>query len=712
MLTKRLFRVVSYFLFILFTVSVLLLFANKHEIIELNKYVPFDYFSSAAPAFFQPPPNSFLLDIAIKNCYAYNYNNANCGKPDANSGKYGDLSDSNGGWIRLKKDLSLGKSWFKKQMLSVKKLDSTQFQNLLRDKLVEDSVIIDFAVYDSIDDSKIKGNSLKLPLKIIESFNGIQSSNDDSNLIAPEEEEEQTEKHNAQTEEERIEEERQREEIKEKQEKEEKEQKEKAEEAKKLLESEQEFSKEKQVEEGENSNIEKRSEMEAKESLEKTNLYIPTMKEVSERGWTYKSNGIWTRYGSHNKETAINAVDILFGYEATELRPNWKLLKKKINGISSESDLPAYLSFRRGPKLDYKKKYYTPLKMNKDDQFKILQVADLHFSTGYGKCLDPVPTESAKGCKADSRTLKFINEVLDIEKPDMVVLTGDQIFGETSPDSESSVFKALSPYVKRKIPFAIVMGNHDAEGSMKAKDMMGLYSDLPYSLAAMGPEEIDGYGNYIITVPGKSSDSVALSFYFVDSHSYSSNPKAYPGYDWIKESQLVYMKEEAASLKEGIRKFEKETVTDGSKTITKKSLSMAFFHIPLPEYKNIKQPMVGEHLEAVISPRYNSGARSVFQEIGVKAISVGHDHCNDYCLLDQKDADTAGDNDGNRIWLCYGGGVGLGGYGGYGGYVRRLRIYSFDTARGEIKTWKRAENEPGKKIDEQILASDGEVVNS
>ena len=64
---------------------------------------------------------------------------------------------------------------------------------------------------------------------------------------------------------------------------------------------------------------------------------------------------------------------------------------------------------------------------------------------------------SAKGCKTDSRTLEFI-KVLDLEKPDMVVLTGDQIFGDASPDLESSAFKALNPFVERKIPLQLLLG--------------------------------------------------------------------------------------------------------------------------------------------------------------------------------------------------------------------------------------------------------------
>lgn len=63
------------------------------------------------------------------------------------------------------------------------------------------------------------------------------------------------------------------------------------------------------------------------------------------------------------------------------------------------------------------------------------------------------------------------------------------------------------------------------------------------------------------------------------------------------------------------------------------------------------------------------------------------------------------------MWLCFGGGAGLGGYGGYNGYIRRMRVYELDTSKGEIKTWKRTEDNPGNIIDEQVLVSNGDVVN-
>lgn len=727
LLPKRLLRLLIYLAFFLAVSLFLLLLANKHQIIEINKYIPFDIFGTAAPLFFQPPSDLFIVDISFNNCFKLGFNNKRCGLPDVSKGLLGDKAQ----WYRLKKDICLGSSWSKRQYLNYKKIKHDEFEKYLsagkkNKENVVDEVIIDIAVADPVNDVKIKGNEkLKLPKYIIQTFHNVQVYDDDTHAsfmeqnndnrvnAAPVDDKIQAElesdgnKDIESAEENRKEEESKKEQDDERKEAAQEDAKEKGKEADQLKQSSEQNDNDHPKEFEENIKPESPKGDDKKDKREiVTNrndlnrvLYVPKMDAVLKSGWRYKSNGIWLKYGPHNSKNTVSAIDLLFGYEAVDPRPNWNLIKIPITGVSNPSNLPAYITFRRGPKIDYKKEFETTLAMNSEDKFKILQIADLHFSTGYGKCLDPQPPSSAKGCKADSRTLEFINKVLDLEKPDMVVLTGDQIFGDASPDLESSAFKALNPFVERKIPFAITVGNHDDEGSLKREEIMGIYTDMPYSVAAMGPDSIDGFGNYVVTVQGKSSKSTALSLYFVDSHAYSKTPKITPGYDWIKENQLIYLKQEAESIQDSVEKYRKSN---------KIPLAMAFFHIPLPEFRNLNQPFIGENREGVTAPRYNSGGRQVLREIGVSVASVGHDHCNDYCLQDTQQSLSSADN---KMWLCYGGGAGLGGYGGYNGYIRRMRVYELDTSKGEIKTWKHSEDNPGNVIDEQVLVTNGEVVN-
>jgi DNA repair exonuclease SbcCD nuclease subunit len=59
--------------------------------------------------------------------------------------------------------------------------------------------------------------------------------------------------------------------------------------------------------------------------------------------------------------------------------------------------------------------------------------------------------------------MKFIGTILDVEKPDLVVLTGDQLHHNIS-DSQTALNKVVAPIIQRRIPFAAVFGNHDSEG--------------------------------------------------------------------------------------------------------------------------------------------------------------------------------------------------------------------------------------------------------
>lgn len=415
-------------------------------------------------------------------------------------------------------------------------------------------------------------------------------------------------------------------------------------------------------------------------------------------GWHYRGHGIWVRLGIKS-DSAITALNVLFGEGAIDPRPNWTLLKlASIDfgkyAVPDAHYLP-YLSFRRENQSSFTEvKLRSELRVNSQAKLKILQVSDLHFSTGPGKCLDPttaISGDSDEECSADAVTLEFLNRVLDVERPDFVALTGDAIFGQACPDAETAMYKALSPFILRQIPWALIMGNHDDEGSLDRNELMTLAQSLPYSLTQTGPRDVEGVGNYVVTATLNGSDKNALALFFLDTHKYSPSPRFSRGYDWIRHLQLEFVEHQAAELLE---------------TLVDHPLAMAFIHIPLPEYRNFGQPLVGQYREGVTAPNHNTHARTVLRKAGVQVVTSGHDHCNDYCL---NDAESQNTEDENHIWLCFGGGAGEGGYGGYGGYIRRMRIFEIDVSKGDITSWKRAQNDPEFIFDTHKLVSGGDV---
>lgn len=67
--------------------------------------------------------------------------------------------------------------------------------------------------------------------------------------------------------------------------------------------------------------------------------------------------------------------------------------------------------------------------MSAEGTFRILQVADLHFSVGDGECRDT----DKNPCVGDVDSAALLERVLDAEKPDLVVFSGDQLNGVRPP---------------------------------------------------------------------------------------------------------------------------------------------------------------------------------------------------------------------------------------------------------------------------------------
>lgn len=162
-------------------------------------------------------------------------------------------------------------------------------------------------------------------------------------------------------------------------------------------------------------------------------------KDQSNEKWEARPAGVWLKRSSkrHDSDSkkAITAVDVLFGADAVEPRPGWEVKDTPLLLDTGGEAQEARLSVRRG----MPPKHERPVpRVRKDGKFKIMQVADLHLSTGLGACRDAMPQGHNGGrCDADSRTLEFVAKLLDDEQPDMVVLSGDQVNGETAPDAQS-----------------------------------------------------------------------------------------------------------------------------------------------------------------------------------------------------------------------------------------------------------------------------------
>jgi hypothetical protein len=155
--------------------------------------------------------------------------------------------------------------------------------------------------------------------------------------------------------------------------------------------------------------------------------------------WERRPGGIWLLRSASGRrasdsDKAVTSVDVLFGPDAVEPRPGWEIRDASLSLSHAKDGLEPRLTVRRGAAKAWDK---PTVRVGQDGRFKIMQVSDMHLSTGVGACRDPASPSPGGKCEADPRTLDFIERLLDEEKPDMVVLSGDQVNGETAPDAQT-----------------------------------------------------------------------------------------------------------------------------------------------------------------------------------------------------------------------------------------------------------------------------------
>ncbi|EJU03587.1 Metallo-dependent phosphatase [Dacryopinax primogenitus] len=444
--------------------------------------------------------------------------------------------------------------------------------------------------------------------------------------------------------------------------------------------------------------------------------------------WPTQSDFLWYELGG--QKDIITEIDVLWGEGPAWL--GFEKLQPAIVERNSKVD-SVWLTYRRGVTPAQKA---PPLHFHDDGTFTILQIADLHYSVSIGKCRD---TDREPCVEGDMITADFLARVLDAERPDMVVFSGDQLNGQgTSWDSKSVIAKFAQQVIDRQIPWAAIFGNHDDETDLNRLSEMRLYQAMPYCLASPGPSTVDGVGNYVLKVrSGDPSATHLLTLYFVDSGGYARtgyNPFAKLQYDWIKPSQSEWLLQESAKIRPierpftpdgasdlghpwtrdtGMRRFSKKegVVLHGRKERTlAKPNAMMWFHIPLQESfadpdmdANWNPLVIGQQLEDSGASTHNGNffedgillaAESDAGGHEIKVVGHGHDHITDKC------ARVKG------VWFCFGGGGSFSGYGKVG-FDRRLRVYKISDYGETIRTYKHTEHD--KIIDDVILVGKGAI---
>ncbi len=245
-----------------------------------------------------------------------------------------------------------------------------------------------------------------------------------------------------------------------------------------------------------------------------------------------------------------------------------------------------------------------PLRFSHDKTFKIVQFTDLHFKNGNKKSLGAT---------------EMMAEVIDAERPDLVMITGDLVYSDGVAGSLEEIVK---PLAERNVPWAFVFGNHDEQFDMTLGE---IYDFLQGKAGCVNPARSDTISlpDYVIDISASDgSDRRAASLYCMDSHSRSPLEDVIR-YAWLKHDQVSWYRNESQS----------RTSANGGMPVP----SLMFMHIPLQEYqyaltdKHCK--IKGTKGEKVCLQALNSGMFCSIKEMGdVFGVFCGHDHDNDFVV--------------------------------------------------------------------------------
>jgi hypothetical protein len=238
------------------------------------------------------------------------------------------------------------------------------------------------------------------------------------------------------------------------------------------------------------------------------------------------------------------------------------------------------------------------LKFNARSRFKIVQFTDIHIQ------YDAYRSDSV---------LVMMRTVIKREKPDLVVLTGD-IVG--SDNRKKAWLKVAQVMIDARVPWAAMLGNHDAEYELDKEQTMDAIVGLPYNLTIPGPKGLAGKGNYVLPIQASRSQKTAAVLYALDSEEREQPDQK----DWMDESQVQWYKEQSAAF----------TRQNNGTPLP----ALAFFHIPFPEFANVvgKSTTYGMNYERLHArPNTPSNLFTAFQEKkDVMGVFVGHEHNNNY----------------------------------------------------------------------------------
>ena len=245
------------------------------------------------------------------------------------------------------------------------------------------------------------------------------------------------------------------------------------------------------------------------------------------------------------------------------------------------------------------------------DDFKIMQLADIQ-------------VDSVAAC---DDAFEEIDKMVQIVRPDLIILTGDNVDAYAEQNTFETLVKHMEKYA---VYWAPVFGNHDDEQyeslGLTKNYMACAFENAKYCLFNRGPTDINGVGNYVINLVNEKSTEIFYSLVLMDSNTYR-NYETGLGWDYIYPGQIDWFE----------RAVNNVTLQNHGVFVP----TLTFFHIPLMEFEIAKNIHLnggnlgwGELREEMGAPMENTGMFAKMKELNnCLGVICGHAHINNCDLI-------------------------------------------------------------------------------
>ncbi len=248
--------------------------------------------------------------------------------------------------------------------------------------------------------------------------------------------------------------------------------------------------------------------------------------------------------------------------------------------------------------------------------------------------------------------VRMLNMAYDSLKPDLIVLTGDNILGnhlcdarigsrlvvkDKAGEAEAmrvAIDKLIAPIEERKIPFAMIYGNHDDRNRLTKEEQADYYRAYSCNIGLDGTDSGD-CDTYNIPIYSEDGEKVKFNIWMLDSAWHDKEEDKC--YEYVKPQAIEWYRKKSAELK---------AENDGIPVP-----SLMFQHIPMLEilelveecskddfgavpgsdgkYFKLKADVGGVMGEYPCTVSDKNGQLDAIKECGdVKAVVFGHDHTN------------------------------------------------------------------------------------